>query len=76
MSLKLNYTQPNKFDINSKVREIIRNGGIKHIIGIDRGERNLIYLSLIDMEGNIVMQKSLNILKDDQMQRELIIKVC
>lgn len=65
LSLKLNYTQPNKFDINSKVREIIRNGGIKHIIGIDRGERNLIYLSLIDMEGNIVMQKSLNILKDD-----------
>lgn len=65
LSMNLNYSQPNKFDINSKVREIIRNGGIKHIIGIDRGERNLIYLSLIDMEGNIVMQKSLNILKDD-----------
>lgn len=65
LSLKLNYTQPNKFDVNSKVREIIHNGGIEHIIGIDRGERNLLYLSLIDMKGNIVMQKSLNILKDD-----------
>ena len=65
LSVKLNYSQPNKFDVNSKVREIISNGGIKHIIGIDRGERNLLYLSLIDLKGNIVMQKSLNILKDD-----------
>lgn len=67
LSVKLNYLQPNnnKIDVNSKVREIISNGGIKHIIGIDRGERNLLYLSLIDLKGNIVMQKSLNILKDD-----------
>ena len=65
LSMNLNYSQPNKFDVNSKVREIISNGGIKHIIGIDRGERNLLYLSLIDLKGNIVMQKSLNILKDD-----------
>ena len=65
--MKLNYSQPNnnKIDVNSEVREIISNGGIKHIIGIDRGERNLLYLSLIDLKGNIVMQKSLNILKDD-----------
>lgn len=70
LSLKLNYTQPNKFDVNSKVREIIHNGGIEHIIGIDRGERNLIYLSLIDLKGNIVMQKSLNILKDDHNAKE------
>lgn len=65
LSMNLNYSQPNKFDVNSEVREIISNGGIKHIIGIDRGERNLLYLSLIDLKGNIVMQKSLNILKDD-----------
>ena len=63
--MNLNYSQPNKFDVNSEVREIISNGGIKHIIGIDRGERNLLYLSLIDLKGNIVMQKSLNILKND-----------
>lgn len=65
LSMNFNYSQPNKFDVNSKIREIIRNGGIEHIIGIDRGERNLLYLSLIDLKGNIVMQKSLNILKDD-----------
>lgn len=67
LSMNLNYSQPNnnKIDVNLKVREIIRNGGIEHIIGIDRGERNLLYLSLIDLKGNIVMQKSLNILKND-----------
>ena len=32
-----------------------------HIIGIDRGERNLIYVSVIDTHGNIVEQKSFNI---------------
>lgn len=31
-----------------------------HFIGIDRGERHLIYLSLIDRNGNIVEQKSYN----------------
>lgn len=65
LSMNFNYSQPNKFDVNSEIREIIRNGGIEHIIGIDRGERNLLYLSLIDLKGNIIIQKSLNILKDD-----------
>lgn len=31
-----------------------------HIIGVDRGERNLLYVTMIDMEGNIKLQKSLN----------------
>jgi CRISPR-associated protein Cpf1 len=34
--------------------------GVKHIIGIDRGERHLLYLSLIDLKGKIVKQLSLN----------------
>ena len=46
--------------INDKVNECIRNNGIEHIIGIDRGERNLLYLSVIDLKGNIVEQYSLN----------------
>ena len=32
-----------------------------HIIGIDRGERNLIYVSIIDLKGNIVYQRNYNI---------------
>ena len=37
-----------------------KGGGIEHIIGIDRGERHLLYLSMIDLQGNIVKQFTLN----------------
>lgn len=47
-------------NINTIVQETIRQDGFKHIIGIDRGERHLLYLSLIDLNGNIVKQMTLN----------------
>lgn len=47
-------------NINLMAREYIKRGGIEHIIGIDRGERNLLYISLIDLDGKIVKQFSLN----------------
>lgn len=46
--------------IDDHVREFIKNAGVEHIIGIDRGERHLLYLSMIDLNGNIVKQFSLN----------------
>ncbi|MDR1974505.1 MAG: type V CRISPR-associated protein Cas12a/Cpf1 [Bacteroidales bacterium] len=46
--------------INEQVNQYIKYNGIKHIIGIDRGERHLLYLSLIDLKGQIVKQLSLN----------------
>lgn len=60
LSIIMNYDKPNKYDINFNVHDIIRQGGIEHIIGIDRGERHLLYLSLIDLKGNIVKQMTLN----------------
>ena len=47
-----------------------------HIIGIDRGERNLIYVSVIDTKGNIVEQRNFNIVngidyKEKLKQKEL-----
>lgn len=47
-------------NINLIVQDTIRQGGFTHIIGIDRGERHLLYLSLIDLKGNIVKQMTLN----------------
>ena len=47
-------------NINPIVQDTIRRGGFTHIIGIDRGERHLLYLSLIDLKGNIVKQMTLN----------------
>lgn len=46
--------------LNPVTLDAIRNGEIEHIIGIDRGERHLLYLSLIDLKGNIVKQFTLN----------------
>ena len=47
-------------NINPIVQDTIRRGGFSHVIGIDRGERHLLYLSLIDLKGNIVKQMTLN----------------
>ena len=58
--ITINFKAIGRGDINDNVLDIIRNGGVKHIIGIDRGERHLLYLSLIDLKGNIVNQITLN----------------
>lgn len=60
LSICINYNSPKIKDINPIVNETIRQGGFTHIIGIDRGERHLLYLSLIDLRGNIVKQMTLN----------------
>ncbi len=56
----LNFRAPKINNIDSKAIEFIKSNGVKHIIGIDRGERNLLYASVIDLNGNIVEQFSLN----------------
>ena len=58
--ITINFKATGTENINAQVLELIRQGGIKHIIGIDRGERHLLYLSLIDLKGNIVKQMTLN----------------
>ena len=47
--------------INQHVLEIVRNNKDVTFLGIDRGERHLLYLTLIDKQGNILMQKSMNL---------------
>ena len=46
--------------ISNDIRIHLKNKDDVYVIGIDRGERNLIYISVIDSSGNIVEQKSLN----------------
>lgn len=58
--ISLNFKSNEADKINRDVQNIIRQNGIEHIIGIDRGERHLLYLSLIDMKGVIKKQMSLN----------------
>ena len=58
--IMLNYKQnePNKF--NKLCLDFMRENHIPHIIGIDRGERNLLYLVVLNDKGEIVEQRSLN----------------
>ncbi len=58
--IALNFNNCNMENINEIVNEKIKNNKENYIIGIDRGERNLLYLVLIDSNGNIIKQFSLN----------------
>lgn len=58
--ITINFKAIGQTNINPIVQDAIRSGGFTHIIGIDRGERHLLYLSLIDLKGNIVKQMTLN----------------
>lgn len=48
---------------NARVLEYLKDNPDVKIIGLDRGERHLIYLSLINQKGEIEMQKTLNIVQ-------------
>jgi hypothetical protein len=58
--ITMNFQAEGENYVNRKVRRLIHERKNLHVIGIDRGERNLLYLSVIDMDGNIVEQRSLN----------------
>jgi len=58
--ITINFKAAGQSNINPIVHETIRKNGFTHVIGIDRGERHLLYLSLIDLHGNIVKQMTLN----------------
>lgn len=58
--ITINFKSAGQDNINPKVNNYIRENDDFHIIGIDRGERHLLYLTVIDMQGNIKEQLSLN----------------
>lgn len=58
--ITMNFKAAGLNNINPLVNAYLKESKATHIIGIDRGERHLLYLSLIDLQGNIVEQYSLN----------------
>ncbi|MBR4119212.1 MAG: type V CRISPR-associated protein Cas12a/Cpf1 [Bacteroidales bacterium] len=58
--ITMNFKSIGNNNINQLVNEYIKQAEDLHIIGIDRGERHLLYLSVIDIKGNIKEQYSLN----------------
>ena len=58
--------------INERIRNFLANNPDVNIIGLDRGERHLIYLSVINQKGEILKQKSYNTITDTDYQEKLV----
>ncbi len=70
--ITFNWELKSNKNVNSIVQNMIKDREIKHIIGIDRGERHLLYYSVIDLEGNIVEQGSLNTLNQNRFDNSIV----
>jgi len=58
--ITLNFKAKGNGNINPLVNQYLKENQDVHVIGIDRGERHLLYLTLIDRTGKIIDQFSLN----------------
>jgi len=62
--ITMNFKNDGVGNINPMVWNYLKDTDDVYVLGIDRGERNLLYYSLIDKTGNIVEQDSLNVIGD------------
>lgn len=67
--ITINFKAHGQEFLNNDVRKAVKYKDDNYIIGIDRGERNLIYISVIDSNGKIVEQMSLNEIISDNGHR-------
>jgi CRISPR-associated protein Cpf1 len=58
--ITMNFKATGNDMINGRVYDYLKEAEDTYVIGIDRGERHLLYLTLIDPQGRIVEQRSLN----------------
>lgn len=58
--ITINFKATGNNYINYEVLDYLKNNPDVNIIGLDRGERHLIYLTLINQKGEILKQESLN----------------
>lgn len=70
LSITINYGVDDE-NINAKMIEYIAKHNNMNVIGIDRGERNLIYISVINNKGNIIEQKSFNLVNNYDYKNKL-----
>ncbi len=64
--ITMNFKATGSEIINAQANEFLKNNPDVKIIGLDRGERHLIYLTLIDQQGNILKQESLNTISNKE----------
>lgn len=63
--ITLNFKVREKFNLNKEVQNTIAQNPEVNIIGIDRGERNLLYYSVINQDGEILESGSFNLIKSE-----------
>ena len=67
LSITLNFKEKDIGYLNQEILKFLKqNGKDVNIIGIDRGERHLLYYTLINKEGEIKKQGSLNKIPNDK----------
>lgn len=64
--ITLNFQSEGNDFINNDVLAFLQNNPEINIIGLDRGERHLIYLTMINQKGEILLQESLNSITSEQ----------
>ena len=60
LPITINFKAHGQEFLNPDVRKAVKYKTDNYVIGIDRGERNLIYISVVNSSGEIVEQMSLN----------------
>lgn len=65
LPITLNYKAIGNGFINEDVRVALKQSNSNYVIGIDRGERNLVYACVVDANGKLVEQIPLNEIKAD-----------
>lgn len=65
LPITLNYKAIGNGFINEDVRVALKQSDSNYVIGIDRGERNLVYACVVDANGKLVEQIPLNEIKAD-----------
>lgn len=64
--ITMNFCAEGRGNINREVVHTIQENDDINVIGIDRGERNLLYISVINSNGIILHQQSLNVIENDK----------
>lgn len=63
--ITLNFKAKGIMRFNDEINKIVAESKNTHVIGIDRGERHLLYFTVINSNGEIVEQGSFNTIKTD-----------
>lgn len=67
----INFRASGNDRVNEMVNDYLKDNPDVNIIGLDRGERHLIYLSLINQKGEILKQKTFNVVNQMDFQAKL-----